>query len=460
MALIMEKSTIPSSQDLRITFARLLFVFIVLCLFINIRYPILDSFSDFLGEKKDFTIFFFNVSDILIFCLLISCLFLSNSSRKNYTTWRDSIFYSFLPLSLMVVAFISFFSNFRNLTVPIISLYYLLYITKGIVLHETIKDLKIRLYNLFITIFLGSLSLVSLLAIYQFTTQHDLGLQVLGESIIGPYIWGVAKVEALGQVFLRSYGIFPHPNILGAFLVFGIISATGSALGNAAQGKVKEYLGTIFLINLFIFALFLTFSRAGWLGAGLGLTLYAYFTWNKRRLVGIKRYYLIFTSVFISTLVVASIMLPFIRQRGNVFDKAYQERKSYNSAAHEIIVAHPVLGIGPGESLIHMKQYLGVGFRPWEVQPIHNYYLLLGAEIGLLGLALFILYFGYGFELWWKAIKQSNFAIMTLGIGSIACLILMFFDHYFYTFQSTVLLFWIWSGLFIAEVAHETVPVE
>ena len=457
MVFLKGKYKLASSIHLPGTLTRFVFTLLVLSLFLNIRYAISESFSFILGEKKDFTIFFFNISDIFVFLLLISC-FLSTMwfINKVPITWKSISYYTFLPLLIVLAAYISFFKNFVNVTIPIISIYYLLLLTKGIVLHETIKSLKIELHNLFVSIFLCFLSLASLLGIYQFATQHDLGLQTVGESIIGPYIWGVAKIEALGHVFLRSYGVFPHPNIFGAFLCLGIVAATGHALEKSANSKTREYLFVLLLIILYIFALFLTFSRAAWLGTGLGLTLCALFTWNKRRLVGIQRYYLIFSSIALSALVIIFIMFPFIRQRGNVFDKAYHERKSYNSAAMEMVQDNPTFGLGPSESLIHMKQYLDNEAKPWEVQPIHNYYLLLAAEIGLPTLILFTLYFGYGFKLWWNTRRQNNFRTITYGVGFIVCFVLMFFDHYFYTFQASVLLFWIWTALFMINVAHET----
>ena len=51
-----------------------------------------------------------------------------------------------------------------------------------------------------------------------------MGLLWLKESIISPNIPGVAKLIFNGHVYIRSYGLFPHPNILGGFLVFSIIS--------------------------------------------------------------------------------------------------------------------------------------------------------------------------------------------------------------------------------------------
>lgn len=61
--------------------------------------------------------------------------------------------------------------------------------------------------------------LQSVLAIGQTLMGKSWGYWWLGESVIGTNLPGVAKVEALGTVFLRGYGTFTHPNVLGSFLV-------------------------------------------------------------------------------------------------------------------------------------------------------------------------------------------------------------------------------------------------
>lgn len=435
---------------------RALFVLLVLSLFLNPRYAFISDFSYILGEKKDFTIIFLNISDIILFLLLISVIILRFRIQSISSTWKEAGPRVFISAFIIFLAAGSYLFQFNKITIPILSIYYLLLLTKGIVLHETILFIRREFFRLFLPVFLCCLALTSLLSIYQFAMQHDLGLQIFGESIIGPYIWGVAKVEALGQVFSRSYGIFPHPNIFGAFLTLGILCSFGFVLEKAKEGKAVVYLAGVFLINLFIFALFTTFSRAAWAATGIGIALSLFFTWNHRINIGIKRYYLIFLSTLVSIFVISILIFPLIRQRGNVFDKAYQERKSYNQAAIEMINKHPVIGLGPGESLIHMEQSLGASVEPWEVQPIHNYYLLLAAEIGLPALLLFLWYISYGVAVARRLKKFPGFKIISLGVGCVACLVLMLFDHYFYTFQPTILLFWLWTALFFAEVAHET----
>lgn len=430
-----------------------LFVGLVISLFLNTKYALISDFRYILGEAKDFTTIFLYISDILLFLFILSIIFiLKFKDEKNPPRGGQGVFLRYFPYIFFLVALLSYFGNFKYLTIPILSLYFLLFLAKSIVLHETILSFADKLFRLFEKTYLVLLTFASILGISQFYYQSSVGLKILGESVIGPYVWGVAKVEALGLVFSRSYALFPHPNIFGAFLTLGVLLGLKFALAKAGESKSIKYIAGVFLANLYILALFLTFSRAAWFATSVASVLFMVFTWNMRFLIGLQRYFLIFASLAMTTIVLGLVLLPLIQQRGNVFDKAYQERKSYNRAAVEMISDSPVVGLGPSQSLIHMKQYLGQNAEPWEVQPIHNYFFLLAAEIGLPSLLLFLVYIsaigvcflhdGHMFDL-----KGS-----TLFVGLCACVVLMLFDHYFFTFQSTLLLFWMWLGFLKGEL--------
>ena len=64
----------------------------------------------------------------------------------------------------------------------------------------------------------------ALVGITQFFLQHSIGFLWLKESIISPDMPGVAKIIFNGQSYIRAYGLFPHPNILGGFLAMSILS--------------------------------------------------------------------------------------------------------------------------------------------------------------------------------------------------------------------------------------------
>jgi hypothetical protein len=338
------------------------------------------------------------------------------------------------------------------ITIPALSIYYLLFITKFHVLHGTLLGFKNSLISTFAKYFISLAIIEVLLELYQFANQRSFGLQMLGESVISPYFPGVAKVEALGQIFVRGYGTFPHPNILGAFLVIAIVFAIFTLKSETARNRMSK----IAIVTTLLLGLFITFSRAGWLAGGAVLVIYGCAVLAQG--IGKIRKSTIFeiAAYICAIIVMVFIFLPFVYQRGNVFDKAYTERISYNYAGISIMRNHPIFGIGPSESMIHMEQLLAKNTLPSEIQPIHNYFIITAAEIGTVGAAAFLLFclwqlWVVGINLLYKRnmIEEAKLAAY---VALLSCVILMFFDHYYYTFQPAGLLLWLIIGL----VAQET----
>lgn len=436
-------------QILRWLVLTIIFTFLCSIVF-NIRKTVLSQFAFFMGEKKDFTIGFLYFHDVLTVIVCISLLIF-----LIFSLYKPNIF-KFNTLSLLLVAIISFLLNYNELTLPTISILYLLYIAKVVVLHETVKIVKSSVVTRIIKVVWVFGLFESIITIIQFSQQSSIGLRLLGEPIFNPYGWEVAKIEALGQVFSRPYGTFSHPNILSAFLLFSLMTGLFLYLSHKSK-KYGSWIDLI-LLQLNLLALFLTFSRAAWLATAISTVIVVVFTWNifgAESRKPLARFIATSSGLFIT---IVLIYYPFIVQRGNVWDKAYQERRSYNSAALAMIRDKPLTGLGPGESIFQMDQHLEKGSKPWEIQPIHNYYLLLASEIGLPGLLIFMYYAANAIN---RAIKgvignKKNASLKTTALlgGLVGSLVLMFFDHYFYTNQATTLIFWIWLGMLINTTFH------
>ena len=86
----------------------------------------------------------------------------------------------------------------------------------------TLEKINFSFKNIF-TIIIYSALIQSLLAIFQFLKQKSIGFIFLKESFLSPEKYGVAKITIDGNIYIRAYGFFPHPNILGGFLLFSII---------------------------------------------------------------------------------------------------------------------------------------------------------------------------------------------------------------------------------------------
>jgi len=162
-----------------------------------------------------------------------------------------------------------------------------------------------NIFSGFLIIIIISGFIQSIIGFVQFFTNQSAGLFWLRESVLSPEISGVAKIIFDGASQIRAYGLFPHPNIFGGFLVISIISsllylkmfhacpvATKCSTWNIlfASGvehsnenstnklSVLEHLfkivprGTILraFIIIQVFALLLTFSKSAIIGLFIG----------------------------------------------------------------------------------------------------------------------------------------------------------------------------------------------
>jgi len=274
----------------------------------------------------------------------------------------------------------------------------------------------------------------SVLAVWQYMKQSSLGLHFLGEPHIGSEVPGVAKVDFNGDKIVRSYGTFLHPNILAGVILIALFWA------NYYLKKYLWWLVTIMVILLM--ALLLTFSRTAFLALGGALLVY-YSMMNKRLPV---KMVLLWVSIAVF-IVVAFNLEGIVVERflmGND-PEATSSRLEYVDIGKDMFIEHP-MGVGPGGFTLMMQEYTYQKLKPWEMQPVHNVYMLIYNENGFLAGTLFIFIIGFIFLMLAKVIRplrgdEKQFALIMAGILS-AMMIVFLFDHYFFTiYQGQVMLF-------------------
>lgn len=413
-------------------------ILLLFSIFFPIKYTFITSSSFLLGHYSDFTSFSLYLSDLLIILGFVYTLL-----RKN-TGWNTLRQTSNFRVLVLCIAFFLFSAlNKANS----IGWFYFGRLFLLIVLHGTLlSSFKYLKLNKILQIFTIFSLFVSISATLQFWFQHDFGLQFLGESPLSSTMAGVAKVAAEGTTFLRPYGFFPHPNVLGIFLVTNIIICINLYI------LVKSDWSRLWLLvscGASIVGLTLSFSRSAWLALLLGLLFQLGFIWYKQLFT--KKFLGFGISLLALGIICFAAYKPLITQRGEVFDQAYTERADYNRTSFRIIKQNPVFGVGPGQSLLHMEQYLAGNYEPWQIQPIHNYFLLSAAEVGvpgaiLLALIVFYLIFLLARKMTkYKAGEPTGDALLalTIFIVLIAYVIAMMFDHYFYTIVPTQILLWL-----------------
>ncbi len=416
---------------------------IIFSIFFPIKYVLENHLSTLLGYYSDFTAISIYLSFFLILILL------GVQFSKDIKIREQKFLY--LKIFIAILLSIILYQLNVNPSLKIVSLYQLLRIScvllLGYYVYKSNIWLKYKGLLLWIFIFVGSIQ--SIIALTQFTLQHSIGINLLGESPLAISTYGVAKIVSHGTTFIRGYGTLPHPNILSALLV--ISSLLNLHLLNNALHKYQRVILSVsfFLITM---GVFVSFSRAGLLAFAIGLTTWGVVTLFRKKSFLIMRKVLI---VPISIIISSLIFMPWLLTRANIQDQASTERSVYNHAGVEILKNNWVIGTGPGTNLFHMKQKLENQLEEWNIQPIHNYWLITVAEWGIIGLFI-VFFFVYTLLRFIRSIvgndySKSNQKITcwqtTLLSIFIVILTLFWFDHYFYTIWPTQMMLWIVIGL-------------
>jgi len=323
----------------------------------------------------------------------------------------------------------------------------------GIAISKLKPKLKMIVAALSISVFYSSF-----LAIWQFVTQQSIGgiFWWLGERTFSVSTPGIATFSPpTGGLLLRPYATFPHPNVLGGFLavVLPFIlyysvnnpNDPGSNSSRNDPGSWQRFWLVISLAAGFT-ALILSFSRVAWLVMLFGLTIY--FLEKKNQIsvkISLKKEMLI--SIFY-LFIGASIMLPLVSPDFSLDKYQYwQERVELIKTTIPMILTNLFFGVGLNNSIIQAQKYAD-GFPGLYIfQPVHNIYLLILAETGLIGFLFFTL---ITLVIINKALKSKSIflypflQLLTLGL----------FDHYLFTLQQGQLLFVIFAALiFIKKMA-------
>lgn len=316
----------------------------------------------------------------LVLCILtlpfqIKFLSFEAAWGNGFTNPYTSVFFSAFDFSLLLAAlsYLVFERKKKLLQPPIILLLFVTLATISIIISPyedslfhlllTIKLLELILFLtllkqapsrlLLVKIFIGVMSVQAIWALGQALLQQDFGLQILGEPSLDQATPHLAR---FGE-FIRGYGSFPHPNILGGFLALSILLTFQTSI----EKKSK-----ITLIVLQCLGLLATFSRSALLALALVSLM------QKHR----------FRKWF--SLGAAVLLVLFFAARGINFlqDPAFLERLSGYQIALDMILAYP-FGVGLSHFTLYMDSVSVVALMPWDYQPAHNVLLLLLAEIGI-----------------------------------------------------------------------------
>lgn len=335
----------------------------------------------------------------------------------------------FIICFLAVLSFNILFSSFSLLSlikwVKIIEMLALAYYVKN-------RPEIFSLRNVSLTLFFSS-AFFLLIGIVQVIYGKTLGgvFYWFGERTFSVFTPGIAITSYFGKNILRIYSTFPHPNSLAGFVsAIAIFLLFG---GHYKINKIFKHLGW----TLIVVGLLMSFSLSALIGlAAAALMCYlvdAGFFKKKHWVVFI---FLVFVSSFYFSTISKSVL-----GSGINLHQSYRERFELAELSRKLFSDNWLSGVGLNAFIPSQLNYLGFTSGKWLMQPVHNVYLLVAAESGILGVSLLFFALTKIFKSITKVNKKWGLMLMVF------ILITSLFDHYWFTLQQNMLLLAFFLGI-------------
>lgn len=277
--------------------------------------------------------------------------------------------------------------------------------------------------------FIISIFLHSSVAVWQFFLQTDFSSKYLGSSLHDPSVLGVSVLELNVGRFLRSYGLFDHPNILGAVVFFALIFLI--FLFIKYQFNFWQRIFLYFVYFILLLSLLTSFSRSAWLSLAISFLILFVSLISKKDKKYFKKFLPLLSYASLFIFIFLLILNPFIFSRFN-FDSRLErisvdERMAQIDYSRKIITNNLWLGVGLGA--YHQEVLdLNSDLETYQAQPVHNTFLLILSEVGLCSFFFFLWFLCCLF----KKSLSGKYYFVNLSLFS-GLLIFMFLDH------------WLWS---------------
>jgi O-antigen ligase len=268
------------------------------------------------------------------------------------------------------------------------------------------------------------------------------------QAVIGLYEYfggsGAPHLWISNYQNFRAFGTFGQPNPFSAFMGLSLPLSLGMAWGYATKGYAgwctdrQNWVGPGLLalayagFSVLLFGgLIVSWGRGAWLGFGAAAAVMVFFAPRRRWLAVLMLAAggLLVGLLWVTGLVPATIQqridntltefVGFGDMRGvpiNNDNFAIVERLAHWQAAYYMANAHPFIGVGLGNYEAVYPDY-ALPSWPRALGHAHNDYLNLLAETGIVGLAVYLV--GWGFIAYWtiRALRLSDPVQRGLALG-------------------------------------------
>jgi len=293
-------------------------------------------------------------------------------------------------LWFLLLFVLSFFSQ-----IPLVSAINLIRVAQAILLIKIISENKKDFKN---SVLLGlglAITYTFLIALAQLVFQKTaFGWWFLGEPIFSKGSGGVKTIDLFNLSAVLPMATLPHSNVLGAFGVLGFYVFL----------KNNKSIWQKVCLILSLILVFVSFS----LISCLGFLMIILFDKKTIKVFGNKRFLVLFLLLPVMFIIPAS---------------SFYRRCQLAIISLKMLVKFPLFGVGLGTFVKSLPGFWQerIGFR--FLQPVHNVFLLMFSETGLIGVLCF---FKFLKEPVAKVFKKNKlFLILFLLFG--------FFDHFLLT---------------------------
>lgn len=385
------------------------------------------------GVNEYLTYSLYGTDILLVLLLVVYAVNFIKHKIQNTKTQKElcSVF-----LGLVIVIFVSIFFSQDKL----LALFTFFRLLLGVALIYLVINFQDKAKLIFW--FLLGLVLPSWLAVWQFLSQSTFANKWLGLALHIPSEGGTSVIEfqTVGQLperWLRAYGSFDHPNILGGALAIGLIWGIYLLVGWYEEKKLeKQRLVLYLVISSLAAGCFVSFSRGAWLGLVVGLFVFLISLIYQKKYSQIKAWCL---GVCMILVIFLFFLLPYhslvgVRLGGEarLERKSTTERIASYSEAWQLIKANTLTGVGSGNYTSALSK--AIPKQPsYFYQPTHNVFLLIFSEMGLFG---FLFSISLALVVLWKLFKKRSF----IGVSIFLSLIIMMqVDHWFMSLHFGIL---------------------